>query len=78
MTLQGFRHYSVPMEAELNTLDEKIYQLVQICQRLRADNNEFRQQLVAVQNQNKQLTEKIESARHRLENLLSKIPEVGE
>jgi cell division protein ZapB len=66
------------MEAELNTLDEKIYQLVQICQRLRADNNEFRQQLVAVQNQNKQLTEKIESARHRLENLLSKIPEVGE
>jgi cell division protein ZapB len=66
------------MEAELNTLDEKIYQLVQICQRLRADNNEFRQQLVAVQNQNKQLTEKIESARHRLENLLSKIPEVGD
>ena len=66
------------MEAELNTLDEKINQLVQICQRLRADNNEFRQQLVAVQNQNKQLTEKIESARHRLENLLSKIPEVGE
>jgi cell division protein ZapB len=66
------------MEAELNTLDEKIYQLVQICQRLRADNNEFRQQLVAVQNQNKQLTEKIESARHRLESLLSKIPEVGE
>ena len=66
------------MEAELNTLDEKISQLVQICQRLRADNNEFRQQLVAVQNQNKQLTEKIESARHRLESLLSKIPEVGE
>jgi cell division protein ZapB len=66
------------MEAELNTLDEKIHQLVQICQRLRADNNEFRQQLVAVQNQNKQLTEKIESARQRLENLLSKIPEDGE
>jgi cell division protein ZapB len=66
------------MEAELNTLDEKIHHLVQICQRLRADNNELRQQLAGAQNQNKLLTEKIESARQRLENLLTKIPEDGE
>jgi cell division protein ZapB len=66
------------MEAELNTLDEKIHQLIQICQRLRADNNELRQHLAGAQNQNKLLTEKIESARHRLENLLSKIPEDAE
>jgi cell division protein ZapB len=65
------------MEAELNTLDEKITQLVQVCHRLRADNNELRQQLVAAQNQNKHLTEKIESARTRLEGLLSRIPADG-
>lgn len=65
------------MEAELNTLDEKISQLVQVCHRLRADNNELRQQLVAALNQNKHLTEKIESARTRLEGLLSRIPADG-
>jgi cell division protein ZapB len=65
------------MEAELNTLDEKITQLVQVCHRLRADNNELRQQLVAALNQNKHLTEKIESARTRLEGLLSRIPADG-
>ena len=63
------------MEAELNTLDDKLSQLVQLCHRLRNDNNELRQDLAAAQNQNKQLTDKIESARQRLENLLSRIPE---
>ena len=77
MTYQDFYHYSVSMEAELNTLDEKITQLVQLCHRLRRDNNELRQQLVAAQNANKQLTDKIESARTRLEGLLSRLPEDG-
>jgi cell division protein ZapB len=63
------------MEAELNTLDDKLSQLVQLCHRLRNDNNELRQELAAAQNQNKQLTDKIESARQRLESLLSRIPE---
>lgn len=63
------------VEAELNTLDDKLSQLVQLCHRLRNDNNELRQELAAAQNQNKQLTDKIESARQRLESLLSRIPE---
>jgi cell division protein ZapB len=62
------------MEAELITLDGKISQLVQLCHRLRRDNSELRQQLVAAQNQNKQLTDKIETARQRLEALLGRIP----
>jgi len=65
------------MEAELNTLDEKITQLVQLCHRLRTDNNELRQQLAAAQNANKQLTDKIENARARLEGLLTRLPEDG-
>jgi cell division protein ZapB len=65
----------VAVEAELNTLDDKLSQLVQLCHRLRNDNNELRQELAAAQNQNKQLTDKIESARQRLETLLSRIPE---
>ena len=65
------------MEAELNTLDEKISQLVQLCHRLRRDNNELRQQLAAAQSESKRLTDKIESARSRLESLLSRLPEDG-
>jgi cell division protein ZapB len=63
------------MEAELDTLDQKIAQLVQLCHRLRNDNSELRQQLAAAQNHHKQLTEKIESARQRLEGLLNRIPD---
>jgi cell division protein ZapB len=65
------------MEAELNSLDEKINQFLQLCHRLRKDNHELRQQLAAAQNESKQLTDKIESARARLENLLTRLPEDG-
>jgi cell division protein ZapB len=66
------------MEAELDSLEAKLNQLVQLCHRLRKDNSELRQQLVATQNQNKQLVEKIEGARQRLEGLLSRIPDDGQ
>jgi len=63
------------MEAELDSLDSKINQLVQLCHRLRKDNHELRQRLAAAQNESKQLMDKIESARGRLENLLSRLPQ---
>jgi cell division protein ZapB len=63
------------MDAELNTLDEKISQLVGLCQRLRTENIQLRQQLAATTDQNKQLTDKISGAQNRLESLLQQIPE---
>lgn len=63
------------MEAELNTLEEKITQFVQLCQRLRAENSQLRQQLASALNENKQLTEKINGTKDRLETLLGQIPE---
>ena len=63
------------VEAELDILDEKISQLVKLCHRLRTDNQELRQQLAAAQSANKQLTEKIVTARTRLESLLTRLPE---
>ncbi|HZP85492.1 MAG TPA: hypothetical protein VFB54_01640 [Burkholderiales bacterium] len=62
------------MESELNSLDQKITELIALCQRLRKDNLDLRQQLDSVQSQNRLLVEKIESARSRLEALLSRIP----
>lgn len=66
------------MEAEIHALEEKINQTVQLCQRIRAENLQLRQRLAISENDNKQLTEKINGARGRLESLLSKIPENAE
>ncbi|MGZ8229227.1 MAG: hypothetical protein ACXW2A_05690 [Burkholderiales bacterium] len=62
------------MDAELKSLESKINQFVEICQRLRADNQQLRQQLASAVNQSKRLEEKINSATSRLESLLSQIP----
>lgn len=66
------------MEAELKALEDRVSQLVQVCQRLRAENLQLRQEMAGVQNDNHQLTEKIGSARSRLEHLLEQIPEEAE
>jgi cell division protein ZapB len=63
------------MEAELKSLEEKITNFVELCQRLRQDNHELRQQLASALNQNRLLDEKIGNATGRLENLLNQIPE---
>ena len=63
------------MDSELKSLENKISQFVALCQRLRADNHELRQQLAAAQNDNKQLIEKIGDAKTRLETLLTQIPD---
>jgi cell division protein ZapB len=63
------------MDAELKSLEDKINQFVTLCQRLRVDNHQLRQQLASAQNENKQLAEKIGDAKKRLESLLTQIPE---
>ena len=63
------------MDAQLKSLEDKINQFVTLCQRLRADNQQLRQQLASAQNENKQLSDKIGAAKTRLETLLTHIPE---
>jgi cell division protein ZapB len=63
------------MDVELKSLEDKINQFVTLCQRLRSDNHELRQQLASAHNDNKQLNEKIGDAKTRLESLLAQIPE---
>jgi cell division protein ZapB len=66
------------MDAELKTLEEKIVQTVQLCQRLRAENIHLRQELATVRDENKRMHDKIDGAASRLETLLQHIPEVAE
>jgi cell division protein ZapB len=63
------------MDAEFDTLDGKIDQFLQLCQRLKSENKELRLQLVSAQNDVKLLEGRVDSARTRLEALLRQIPE---
>lgn len=63
------------VEAELVSLEQKVAQFVGLCERLRTENHELRQQLAAARNDAKRLAERIEVARAKLERLLERLPD---
>jgi cell division protein ZapB len=62
------------VEAEFNSLEAKVTQFVILCERLRAENQDLRQQLATARSDAKRLNEKIDGAKARLEGLLSRLP----
>ena len=66
------------MQTELDTLENKLAQLVQLSQRLRAENHRLRQELAITSSQGRQINDKMENARKRLEKLLAQLPEEAE
>lgn len=67
--------YSLPVKNELDTLEQKLEQLVRLSQRLRAENQQLRQALAEVESKNRQCNDKIGAAKARLEKLLTNLPE---
>ena len=63
------------MDMELSALEDKIRQAMELCRRLRDENRQLRERLADVESDRKQLSEKIDGARDRLEGLLQRIPE---
>ncbi|ABE48394.1 hypothetical protein [Methylobacillus flagellatus] len=63
------------MNADLIMLEEKLTQLISLCQLLRAENLELRQELVRCQDDSKQLKENMELASQRLQALIERLPE---
>ena len=63
------------VEAELNALEAKVAQFVGVCERLRAENIALRQELATARNDAKRLNEKIDGARVKVEQLLTRLPE---
>jgi cell division protein ZapB len=75
LTRENAGNYSAAMHAELDALESKLSQILERYQGTREENLRLRQQLVALENSNKQLSERLAEARGRVESLISKIPD---
>jgi cell division protein ZapB len=63
------------MHSELDVLDQKLAQLVQLTQRLRAENQQLRQEVASALSLQRKSQDKVNEASQRLEKLLSQLPE---
>lgn len=63
------------MENELNALEGKLTQLIQVSGKLRKENHQLRQELAHALSSNRQHADKLETAKARLEKLLATLPE---
>lgn len=62
------------MQGELNILENKLAQLVQLTKRMREENHQLRQDLAEALSRARQSDDKINNAQSRLENILAKLP----
>ena len=63
------------MENELAALEDKLAQLIQVSGKLRAENQQLRQELAHTLNSNRLCQDKAELASARLKKLLDSLPE---
>lgn len=68
-------NYSADMQAELDTLESKLAQMLERYQAMREETLKLRQQMVTLENSNRQLNDRLEEARQRMESLLNRIPD---
>jgi cell division protein ZapB len=73
--MQDFSNYIAAMDQDLTALEDRIRQVAELCQRLRAENSDLRQRMAQLTSQNKMLAEKIDGAKVRLQGLLGHLPE---
>ena len=63
------------MQGELNILESKLAQLVQLTKLMRAENQQLRQDLAEALSHVRQSDDKINHAKSRLESILAKLPD---
>jgi cell division protein ZapB len=63
------------MDAELTALEERIQQFAEFCVRLREENQALRTLVAGLEGDKRRLSDKVEAARVRLEDLVKHIPE---
>jgi cell division protein ZapB len=63
------------MERELHEFEQRLGQLLELCGRLRTENQRLREELASSLDEARRRREQIESARTRLEQLIEQIPD---
>ena len=74
MTSKALSHKLAAMNADLDSFEEKIEQVLAMCGQLRNDNRALRDQLAGLEQKNQLLVSRAEAARTRLEALMDKLP----
>jgi len=62
------------MNAPLASLEQKVEQIVALCEALRAENHRLRDHVVTLEGEKQGLVERMTVARTRLEGLMDKLP----
>ncbi|MDP2809358.1 MAG: hypothetical protein Q8O34_04345 [Rhodocyclaceae bacterium] len=62
------------MDADFISLEKKVERVVACCQSLRDENHALRERVTALEGDKQSLTEKIDTARTRLEAFMKKLP----
>jgi len=75
LTRENAGNYSADMQAELDTLESKLAQMLERYQAMREETLKLRQQVVTLESSNKLLADRLEEARTRMETLFNKIPD---
>ena len=73
MTSRGFST-KIGVMTELEALEKKLMQLVELHQVARADNRELRNRVTTLEGENRRLTERATEARTRIEALIERLP----
>jgi cell division protein ZapB len=63
------------MNDELAELEQKVEQVLSFCRDLRAENQRLQVRMAGLEIEKQRLSEKVESARARLESLMEKLPQ---
>ena len=63
---------------EFENLEQKLAQLVAITQQVRDENRDLRVRVTKLESENKNLSEKVNAARAKLETLITRLPDVPE
>jgi cell division protein ZapB len=62
------------MNEELGGLEDKVNQVIALCDTLRAENHQLRDRVGTLEHEKADLAERMTTARERLEGLMDKLP----
>jgi cell division protein ZapB len=62
------------MNEELGGLEDKVIQVISLCDALRAENHRLRDRVGTLENEKQEITARMTTARTRLEDLMDKLP----